>query len=138
MTVLVLGLGVPLLDAMGTIGMGIAWLVAQTAVALALCIMAFAQIFFSFGCRSDRSTLVELGLFTNPALFGAVAVSGLLQLGVVTLPFARPVLNIAANPMREWVLIFALALAPITLIELAKVIRSAFRRKRSETDAAAS
>jgi len=99
--------------------------------AVALCIMAFAQLFFSFGCRSQRSTLVELGLFTNPALFGAVAVSGLLQLGMVSLPFARPVLNISANPMREWALIFVLALTPITLVELAKLTRAAFRRKVS-------
>ena len=73
---------------------------------------------------------VELGLFTNPALFGAVAVSGLLQLGMVSLPFARPVLNISANPMREWALIFVLALTPITLVELAKLIRAGLSRKR--------
>ena len=109
-----------------TVGVGLAH-----ARAVALCIMAFAQLFFSFGCRSQRSTLVELGLFTNPALFGAVAISGLLQLGMVTLPFARPVLNIAANPLREWALIFVLALTPITLVELAKLIRAGLSRKRS-------
>ena len=68
-----------------------------------------SRMFFAFGCRSRRYTLLELGLFTNPYLFGAVAVSGLLQLGVVTLPFARPVFDIATNPLREWVLILFLA-----------------------------
>jgi O-antigen/teichoic acid export membrane protein len=41
LTLLVLGLAVPLLDTMGTIGMGIAWLVAQTATALALCVVGW-------------------------------------------------------------------------------------------------
>jgi O-antigen/teichoic acid export membrane protein len=41
LTLLVLGLGVPLLDTMGTIGMGIAWLIAQTAIALALCFVGW-------------------------------------------------------------------------------------------------
>src|SRR5262249_55949386 len=43
-------------------------------------IIAFTQLFFSIGCRSQRHTMPELGLFSNPYLFGAIAVSGLLQL----------------------------------------------------------
>ena len=69
--------------------------------AVALCVMALAQLFFAFGCRSQRATLLELGPFTNPALFGAIAVSGLLQLAMVSIPFARPVLDIATNPLRD-------------------------------------
>ena len=68
---------------------------------VAFCTMAFTQLFFSFGCRSQRHTLPELGLFTNPYLFGAIAISGLLQLGVVTLPFARPVFDVTTNPLQR-------------------------------------
>ena len=69
-----------------------------------------------------------MGPFTNPALFGAVAVSGLLQLAMVAIPFARPVLDIATNPLREWVLILFLALTPVTLVELSKLIGAAVRQ----------
>ena len=48
------------------------------------CITAFAQLFFAIGCRSQRFTMPELGLFSNPQLFGAIVISGLLQLIVVT------------------------------------------------------
>jgi Ca2+-transporting ATPase len=99
--------------------------------AVSLCILAFAQLFFAFGCRSQRKTLPELGLFTNPALTGAIVVSGLLQLGMVSLPFARPVLNIAPNPLREWVLILLLALTPVTVVELVKIVRTEIRRRRA-------
>ena len=91
--------------------------------------MAFAQLFFAFGCRSQRHTLPELGLFTNPYLFGAIAISGLLQLGVATLPFARPVFDLTTNPLREWGLIFPLALTPVTVIEVRKLVRAAWARK---------
>ena len=109
-----------------TLGEGLAH-----ARAVTLCVMALAQLFFAFGCRSQRATLLELGPFTNPALFGAVAVSGLLQLAVVSIPFARPVLDIATNPLREWALILSLALTPVTLLELSKLIGAAFRANRS-------
>jgi len=93
--------------------------------AVTLCVMALAQLCFAFGCRSQRATLLELGLFTNPALFGAIAVSGLLQLAMVSLPFARPVLDISTNPLREWALILVLALIPVTLVELVKLVGAA-------------
>ena len=76
-----------------------------------------------------RRTLPELGLFSNPYLFGAIAVSGLLQLGVVTLPFARPVFDVTTHPLREWLLILPLALTPVTIIEVPKLLRAAWARK---------
>jgi hypothetical protein len=53
-----------------------------------------------------------------------VAVSALLQLSVVTLPFARPVFESAATFTGEWALLVVLALMPVTVIELAKLLRA--------------
>jgi len=47
LTALVLGLGVPLLHRFGTLGMGIAWLVAQVAIALVLCAIAWRSVGWS-------------------------------------------------------------------------------------------
>src|SRR5687768_8983028 len=44
--------------------------------------LAFSQLLFSLGCRSERYTLPQLGVLSNPWLFGAIAGSALLQLGV--------------------------------------------------------
>jgi Ca2+-transporting ATPase len=95
---------------------------------VAFCTLAFAQLFYSFGCRSQRYTMPQVGAFTNRKLIAAIAISGLLQLGTVALPFMRPLFETAAGLTWEWGLIFVLALAPVTVIELAKVIRWRFTR----------
>jgi Ca2+-transporting ATPase len=95
---------------------------------MAFCVVSYAFIFYSLGCRSFRRTMPELGPFTNPALVGAVAVSCLLQLSVVTLPFARPVFETAAHFGWEWVLLLVLALTPVTVIEVTKLVQARVRR----------
>lgn len=91
----------------------------------AFCIMAFSQLFFSIGCRSHKHTMPQLGLFSNPYLIGAIAVSGLLQLAVVLIPFLRPFFEVQATLTGlEWGVILALSLAPATAIELEKLIRN--------------
>ena len=91
---------------------------------MAFCVVSYAFIFYALSCRSFRRTMPELGLFTNPALVGAIAISCLLQLSVVTLPFARPVFETAAHFGWEWGILALLALTPVTVIEVLKLIRA--------------
>ena len=97
--------------------------------AVAFCVCAFSQLFFAIGCRSQRFTMPELELFTNPHLFGAIVVSGLLQLSVVTLPFAQPVFEVATHLSWEWLLIGVLSLTPVTIIEVVKLLRAFFKKE---------
>ena len=85
------------------------------------CIMVYSQLFYAFACRSYRYTMPELGFFTNPYLFAAIAVSILLQLAIVTLPFAQPLFEAHTHTAFEWALLFVLALAPVTVLELGKI-----------------
>lgn len=96
----------------------------------AFCIMALSQLFFSFTCRSRTKTVFQVGLFTNPQLIAAVAVSGLLQLGAVTLPFAEPIFKVSAHSVHEWELVVLLALMPATVVEIVKLL---YYRKRHST-----
>ncbi len=98
---------------------------------VAFCVMAFSQLLFSIGCRSQDQTLLQLGLFSNPYLFGAIAVSGLLQLSVILVPLARPVFDAMPHPPWEWALIFLLSLVPVTCIEVAKLVRATLQRQGS-------
>ena len=84
------------------------------------CVAALSQLFFAIGCRSDRRTALELGFFSNPWLLAAVAVSALLQLTVVTLPYAQGVFEVGSQLGRDWFLVIGLALIPVTVIEVAK------------------
>lgn len=87
------------------------------------CVTAFSQLFFAIGCRSQRFTMPELGLFTNRHLFGAIVISGLLQLSVVTLPLTQQVFEVTNRLTWEWILIGGLALTPVTVIEIVKILQ---------------
>ena len=86
------------------------------------CTVAFTQLFFALACRSQSDTFWGLGPFTNPYLFGAIAASTLLQVAVVTLPLTRSVFDVPAHPGGDWLHILPLALVPVTVVELAKVL----------------
>jgi Ca2+-transporting ATPase len=88
------------------------------------CTVAFAQLFFSIGCRSPSRTMPELGLFSNPYLLAAIVASVLLQVGTVTVPGVRRVFGIDEWPTWNWWLIAAIALAPVTIIEVTKLFRA--------------
>jgi Ca2+-transporting ATPase len=92
------------------------------------CTVAFTQLFFSFACRSQVRTLPELGLFSNPYLFGAIASSALLQFAVVTLPLVRSIFDVPAHPGGHWLYILPLALLPVTVVELAKLLQLGWPR----------
>jgi hypothetical protein len=99
----------------------------------AFCTLAFAQLLFSFGCRSARYTLRQLGAFSNPWLFGGIAVSVLAQLAVVTVPFLTPLFKVALLPFGwEWLMVAALAVAPVAVIEAVKLVREHLRRRAAD------
>jgi Ca2+-transporting ATPase len=92
---------------------------------VAFCVMAFSQLFFSLSCRNLRRTMPELGLFSNPYLLAAIGLSMLLQLGVVLVPMIRPIFEVKNHMAGEWLLVFALALVPVTVVEVAKLLWAA-------------
>ena len=71
----------------------------------------------------------ELGVFSNLWLFGAVAVSVLLQFSIMTIPWTQKVFEVTTLLPREWLLVLLLSLIPVTVIELLKIVE--FYRKRS-------
>ncbi|AFL87427.1 cation transport ATPase [Terriglobus roseus DSM 18391] len=103
-------------------GQAVNLLAARTAT---FCTIALAQMLFALGCRSNRYTFLQLGLFTNKWLLAAFAVSSGLLAAIVTIPILQPVFQIAALPfLRDWLLVFMLALLPVTFLELGKLLQS--------------
>jgi Ca2+-transporting ATPase len=90
----------------------------------AFCTLAFAQLLFSFACRSSRYTLSQLGILSNPWLLVALAISALLQLAVVTIPALQPLFKVVPieSPW-HWLMIIALACTPAAIVEATKLIR---------------
>jgi Ca2+-transporting ATPase len=93
------------------------------------CTVAFAQLFFSIACRSPRRTMPELGFFSNHYLMAAIIASVVLQVGTVTVPGVRQVFGIDELPTWDWGLIVVIALVPVTIVELAKLLRAWLTRR---------
>lgn len=51
---------------------------------------------------------------------------------VVLLPFARPVFEVSVHPAGNWPLVFALALAPVTVVEVGKLVIAAWKQFRQK------
>ncbi len=98
--------------------------------AVAFTVVALAQLAYAFAFRSGTRTLPALGFFSNPALVAAVAGAAILQVGAVTLPVAREFFGLTAPIGADWRWIVPLALAPVTVVEVGKVVRGVVRRRR--------
>jgi Ca2+-transporting ATPase len=116
------------------------WLVYQgdearlaSARTTAFCVIAYTQLMYSISCRSLQRTMPELGFFSNPYLFGAIAISGLLQLIVVSIPYAESFFGAVSLSTREWLLVLGLSLMPVTVIEITKLLRAGLNRVRGKS-----
>jgi Ca2+-transporting ATPase len=90
---------------------------------VAFCVLVYGELLRAFVARSQSIPLWRLGFFNNMPLIGAIAISVLLQMSVVTMPFARPFFESAEHFGSEWLLIVLLAPLPAVVIELTKVFK---------------
>jgi magnesium-transporting ATPase (P-type) len=68
-------------------------------------------------------------LLTNRYLIAAIAISAFLQLAVTTVPFFRPAFGVVGLVPWQWVLVAGLALTPVTIVELAKILHARMRSR---------
>ncbi|MGZ5356108.1 MAG: cation-translocating P-type ATPase [Solirubrobacterales bacterium] len=94
--------------------------------------IAFAELAGSFAMRSERFSLVRLGVLGNRALVAAVAVTVALQVLLVALPVVRDVMGLEPLEAGHWLLVTGIALAYLAAVEADK----AFARLRSGRRAA--
>lgn len=93
----------------------------KDARAMTFCVVVYAELLRALAARSQKLTWGQLGFFTNPMLLLALVVSGLLQVSIVVLPLTQSVFEVSTHPLWEWGVIVALALTPVTAIELTKL-----------------
>jgi magnesium-transporting ATPase (P-type) len=88
---------------------------------LAFTTLVLAQLFYCFNARSDRTSAFH-HLFTNPLLWGAVALSLLLQVAVVHVPLLQDAFGTAPLGITDWLVCVALASAVFVADELRKLL----------------
>ncbi len=94
---------------------------------MAFTTLVFAQLFNTFNCRSDETSAFSR-LFTNRYLWGAIALSIVLQVAVVQLPFLNEPFGTSSLSMREWLTSLALASIVLWADEVKKLLERGLHR----------
>ena len=84
--------------------------------------MVFAHLFNCFNARSETASAFN-DLFTNPWLWGAVALSGLLQVGVVHLDILNLAFGTVPLDPGQWLVCAAMGSAVLWVSEVDKFVR---------------
>jgi P-type Ca2+ transporter type 2C len=92
--------------------------------------LALAQMGNALAIRSDRLTLFQLGIFTNPALIGAVLLTFGLQMAVIYVPFLQNIFSTTALTFNQLLLSLGLSTIVFVVVELVKFIRQKLTKKR--------
>lgn len=93
----------------------------EMGVAMAFTTLILSRTLQSFPARSNSQTAVQAGFFSNKAILGAVALSGILY-GVTLLPAVRGIFSIpAAFGVIEFMIAFGLAVAAVIFMEVTKL-----------------
>ena len=90
-------------------------------------VLSFAQLGHVLAISSETEFIFRKGLFSNPALIGAIIFTSILQLGVIYLPFANEVFKTEPLSLTELLISLLAASLIFVAVEIEKVFR---RRKR--------
>ena len=109
----------PLFPASGAVGMTMAFLV-----------LAISQLSQAINCRSKHS-IFTVGLFSNTAMIKAVLGSLVLILAIFFVPPLKATFKLVELSMAHWLVVAALALAPLVIVEIAKLVMSMINKKQT-------
>lgn len=94
----------------------------QVANTMAFATLTLSQLFHAFNVRSEDKSLFKLGFWSNPAMNKAFLVGLSLQLAVLLLPICQEVFSVVNLEGGQWGTVLALAISPIPICELAKMM----------------
>jgi Ca2+-transporting ATPase len=86
-------------------------------------VLVVAQLFHSLAIRSERYSLWSIGVFSNPALVIAIAVTVLAQMAVIYLPFFNTVFQTVPLSAMQLAACFAIGSIVLIAVELEKFVR---------------
>ncbi|MDO8971886.1 MAG: cation-translocating P-type ATPase C-terminal domain-containing protein, partial [Saprospiraceae bacterium] len=92
-------------------------------------VLALSQLGHVLGVRSDRTFLYKQGLFSNPSLMASVALTFVLQMAVVYMPFMNEIFKTQPLSLKELGICLGLSVVVFHAVELEKLVRM-YRRKK--------
>jgi len=93
----------------------------KTAETMAFVTLSLCELFRAYTVRSERASVFRLGLFSNKYMQYAVALSIVLMLLVVNVPFLQTVFNTHFLSWDKWLMVVGLALLPAIAEEFTKL-----------------
>jgi Ca2+-transporting ATPase len=90
-------------------------------------VLVFAQLFHCLAIRSERFSLFSIGLFSNPALLGAVLLTVLAQIAVIYLPVLNAVFRTVPLSLTQLATCFGIGSIVFVAVELEKFVRRGAR-----------
>ena len=96
--------------------------------------LIFAQLGLALEVRSEKNSLLHIGLFSNRFMIGAVILTIVLQLLVIYVPFLQGIFNTNALTPAELVYCFGFSLLVMVIMEIYKWV---LRRRDAQAKAAA-
>jgi len=115
-TAAVLGAFVAGLNWFGDTGEGL--LIAQT---MAFGTLSISELIRAYTSRSERYSLLQIGIFSNKWMQYAVLSSLIILLAIVYVPFLQPIFHTVALGWCEWSLMLPLLFAPAIAAEITKI-----------------
>ena len=100
---------------------------------MALTTLVFAQLFNVFNARSDRVSAFHR-LFTNRMLWSAIALSALLQVGVVQIGFLNDAFDTTSLSFGRWMICIGLASLVLWAAEVKKLLGRRLRGRKAAAD----
>jgi|LDZT01.1.fsa_nt_gi Ca2+-transporting ATPase len=85
--------------------------------------LSFSQLWQSLNSRSNRFSLLKLGIFTNKYLVLAIFTSGILQLVVMVIPYLQNVFKIVPLNISQWLVIIFISFTAVPYVEILKKIK---------------
>ncbi len=94
-----------------------------TANTMAFATLTFCQLFHAFDVRSEKQSIVHIGLLSNPAMNKAFLAGMALQLAVLLAPPLMGVFQVCPLNAVEWLVVLGLSLTPLVICEIEKAVR---------------
>ncbi len=79
----------------------------ETCRTIALATLVLSQLFHVFECRSERHSIFEIKLFTNPYLVVAVLISIIMLVSVLYVPFLQGIFHTVPLALKHWTIVLS-------------------------------
>jgi Ca2+-transporting ATPase len=91
---------------------------------VAFATLILAELIRAYSSRSERYSIIKIGVFTNRSMVTATAVSLLLLFAVIYIPILEPIFKTYALQLSDWGAIIVLCMVPLLAGEINKFILS--------------